>query len=57
MADQVGSEAYVVVRHDLPLQGFLYLGQFLLTLAKVQGEPGRDTLSLRFWTFSLLRSL
>jgi hypothetical protein len=34
MVDLVGSEAFVVVRHDLPLQG-LYLSQFLLTLAKV----------------------
>jgi hypothetical protein len=32
--------------HDLPLQGFLHLGHFLLTLAKVQGEPGKDTLGL-----------
>jgi hypothetical protein len=32
--------------HDLPLQGFLHLSQFLLTLAKVQREPGRYALGL-----------
>jgi hypothetical protein len=34
--------------HNLPLQGFLDLGQFLLTMAKVQREPGRYTLGLPF---------
>jgi hypothetical protein len=48
VADQVGSEAFIVMGHDLPLQGFLDLGQFLLTLAKVQREPGRYALGLPF---------
>jgi hypothetical protein len=48
VVDQVGSEAFIVMGHDLPQQGFLDLGQFLLTLAKVQGEPGRYALGLPF---------
>jgi hypothetical protein len=32
--------------NNLPLQGFLHLSQFLLTLAKVQCEPHRYALGL-----------
>jgi hypothetical protein len=48
MVDQVGSEAFIVMGHDLPLQGFLDLGQFLLTLAKVQRKPDGYALGLLF---------